>query len=453
MEAISLREYTGMLRVAVATRPELRDRWVTAELSDVAVRGGHCYLELVEKNQAGQTMARIRGTIWQSVYCSLREKFIRVTGRELGGGIKLLVRGSASYHEVFGVSFNVTDIDPSYTLGDMERVRREILAALAREGVINRNRSLPVPVAPQRIAVVSASGAAGYGDFINQLAHNPYGIKFYTRLFAAVMQGERTSASVRAALEEVEMTIDLWDCVVIIRGGGSSSDLNGFDDLDLAREVALFPLPVIVGIGHERDRTVLDEIANVRVKTPTAAAEWLVSSCAGVLSRIMELCRNVVTGTSMRLNEAVKHTLMLQSQLQSVAGAGVRTASSRLASAESLLPQLVMRQMERSAARLNSMAALIPGVGRSRIAAARGTLDFLSGSVPGAVSAALDRAVRHLGNLEGIVGVLNPENTLKRGYTLTLRGASIVRNSESLSEGEEIVTRFADGEVRSTVMK
>ena len=268
-EAYTLRQLTENITAVIQRAPSLQNVWVVAELSDLRVVGGQCYTELVEKDAAGNDVANIRATCWASVFFPVRGRFLQATGRELASGLKVMLRGSVAHHPKFGLTFNIFDIDPSYTLGDIERVRREILYKLHYEGILGFNKSLTLPTLVRRVAVISAAGAAGYGDFINQLDSNRYGFKFYPFLFGAVMQGAGTAPSVLAALERVEQTIDLWDCVVIVRGGGSTTDLTGFDNYELARRVATFPLPVIVGIGHERDRNVLDEIACVRCKTPT----------------------------------------------------------------------------------------------------------------------------------------------------------------------------------------
>ena len=265
--AISLVEFNrrigGLLHDASVQRC-----WVVAETSDVRQSGGHCYLELVQKDaQTGQTLARMRGIVWASVYARLRCEFERATGQPFASGMNVMVEVSANFHEQYGLSVVITGINPTYTLGDMARQRLEILNRLRSEGIIDMNKQLPWDDVAQRVAVISAAGAAGYGDFMNQLHNNPSGIKFYTCLFPAVMQGQSTVTSVIAALERINDYADLFDCVVIIRGGGSTSDLNSFDNYDLAANVAQFPLPVICGIGHDRDNTVVDSVASVRVKT------------------------------------------------------------------------------------------------------------------------------------------------------------------------------------------
>lgn len=261
--------------------------WVVAELSDLRVNHGHCYLELMEKHPStGAILARMRAVIWANVFPRINADFLSTTGQRLASGIKVMVCGTVNYHPAFGMSFVISAIDPAFTMGEAERRRREILRKLQIEGVLELNRSIEWPDVPNRIAIISAPGAAGYGDFIHQLYTNPSGLRFHTQLFPAVMQGERTSPSVIAALDSIAAGMDEFDCVVIIRGGGATSDLLAFDDYELAANIAQFPLPVVIGIGHERDTTVLDYVANMRVKTPTAAAEWLIARGENALAAL-----------------------------------------------------------------------------------------------------------------------------------------------------------------------
>ena len=253
--------------------------WVQAELSDVRSNySGHCYLEFVQKEPRGNNLiAKARGTIWSNVYRLLKPYFEEETGQAFVAGIKVMVKVAVEFHELYGYSLTVQDIDPTYTLGDMARRRREILKQLEEEGVLTLNKELEIPLLAQRIAVISSATAAGYGDFCNQLEQNPYGFVFYPRLFPAIMQGERVEQSVITALDAIHACRDDWDVVVIIRGGGATSDLSGFDTYELAANCAQFPIPIITGIGHERDDTVLDCVSHTRVKTPTAAAEYLIN--------------------------------------------------------------------------------------------------------------------------------------------------------------------------------
>lgn len=283
---LTLSALNAMVRDAIEmSMPD--EYWVQAELASVRENNGHCYMELVEKDDATHTpIAQARACCWRQIWHRVGETFVSVTGQPLSPGMKVLVRVRASFHEAFGFSWIVTDIDPTFTVGDMARRRQEIIRILTEEGVVDLNKTLPIPHFAQRIAVISSATAAGYGDFCNQLYDNDYGLHFEITLFAATMQGEQVEASVISALDAINARCDDFDVVVIIRGGGSTADLSGFDTLALAENVANFPLPVITGIGHDRDQSVLDIIACVSVKTPTAAAAFLIDNLAQTLERI-----------------------------------------------------------------------------------------------------------------------------------------------------------------------
>ena len=301
-QALSLYELNGLIKRSIRScMPDTY--WVQAELSDVRSNySGHCYLEFVQKDVAGNNLiAKARGTIWSNIYKMLKPYFEQETGQPFVSGIKVLVQVSVEFHELYGYSLTVLDIDPTYTVGDMARKRREILRQLEEEGVIDLNKELEMPMLPQRIAVISSATAAGYGDFCNQLQNNPRGYGFHTELFPAIMQGERVEESVLSALDAINNRIDEFDAVVIIRGGGATSDLTGFDTYLLAASCAQFPLPIITGIGHERDDTVLDRVAHTRVKTPTAAAEYLIVCMDEVADRLNDLAYRLQSGVRNRL--------------------------------------------------------------------------------------------------------------------------------------------------------
>lgn len=427
---LTLTQYTQMIGDAVRSYPGLQQAWVMAELSDVRTSGGHCYMELIEKNDAGVTVAKLRATIWQSYFLRLNAKFLSTTGRNIGSGMKVLVRGSATHHSVYGLSFNITDIDPSYTIGDMERLRREILARLQKEGILEANKSLVMTLPPQRIAVISAQGAAGYGDFMNQLVGNTEGYQFYAKLFPAVMQGDSTSASVRAALQQIEMTIDLWDCVVIIRGGGATTDLNGFDDYELAKAVALFPLPIIVGIGHERDRTVLDDIAHTRVKTPTAAAAFLFESADKAWKDCLDRGRFVVRYAT-----------------EKVAG-----EQRRLSNAATLVPTIARSAVEKARQKINAATSLLGVVARKNCEMSLLKLSRVSDVLKSESSRHLNRQSDKLKHIEIMVSTLSPEATLRRGYSITRVNGKAVSDVSNVALGAEVVTQLHQGTLHSKVI-
>lgn len=268
---------------------ELNDTyWVRAEIASLTERG-HCYMELVEKAKNNAIAAKLRATCWQHVYHLLSAYFANETGQTLAVGMQVLLQVEVSFHAVYGLSLNVVGIDPTFTLGDLARQRQLTIQRLQEDGVMDLQRSLPLPLLPRRVAVISAADAAGYGDFCHQLQSNSGGFRFHTQLFPAVMQGEQSPASIIAALQQIAATTDLYDLVVIVRGGGATTDLRNFDDYSLAFHCANFPLPIIAGIGHTRDVSVVDMVVHTSVKTPTAAAEWLIAAMQAQADRLGEL--------------------------------------------------------------------------------------------------------------------------------------------------------------------
>ena len=292
-ERYTLQLLNALVREAIEI--ELPDEyWVEAELSECRESRGHCYMELVEKDETSNTpIARASAKCWKQTWAMLQPYFERTTGQSLRAGMKVLLKVYAQFHEAFGFSWIVTDIDPTFTLGDMAQRRQAIIRKLKEEGVFDLQRELTIPRFCQRIAVISAETAAGYGDFCRQLTENEYGLQFEPTLFPAIMQGEQVEQSVIAALNSIHEQINDFDIVVIIRGGGSTSDMSGFDTLALAENVANFPLPIITGIGHDRDECVLDMVSNMRVKTPTAAAAFLISHLADTLQHVNDLQQRI----------------------------------------------------------------------------------------------------------------------------------------------------------------
>ena len=427
--AISLLEFNRRIG-RLMQNADVQRCWVVAETSDVRQSGGHCYLELVQKHPtSGQTLAKMRAIIWANRFLPLRHKFEAATGQAFGNGLNVMVEVSANFHEQYGLSIVISDINPTYTLGDMARQRLEILNRLKREGIIDLNKQLDWCDVPQRIAVISASGAAGYGDFMNQLHNNTAGLQFYTCLFPAVMQGVSTVPSVIAALERIAENADLFDGVVIIRGGGSTSDLNSFDNYDLAANIAQFPLPVISGIGHERDNTVVDSVANIRVKTPTAAAEWLIARGLDALDRVNSLSDRIVELASQIVSDARKQIDYFTSSI----------------------PLMAENIVVRNNARLQQLAAAIPMSAARRLEAAGKDLSFTSQRIAMASRQCLEKERQRMASLEKQVELLSPERVLRRGYSLTLKDGHAVTSAEQLHSGDRLTTRLAHGEIDSVV--
>lgn len=404
--------------------------WVEAEISDLHEGNGHCYIDLVEKDGRGNTpVARASAKCWRSTWAVVRPHFERVTGQPLHRGMKVLLCVYAQFHENYGFSWIVTDIDPTYTLGDMARKRREIVAELKRQGVFTLNKELEIPLFAQRIAVISSPTAAGYGDFSRQLQNNGYGFAFHTELFEAVMQGERVEQSVISALDSINQRCDEFDCVVIIRGGGATSDMSGFDTLRLAENVANFPLPVITGIGHDRDESVLDMISCVRVKTPTAAAAFLVDRLKGVAD-ILDNAYIRVVGCVTSAMDAEK---------------------ARLASLSDRVPLLfgVIRLKQETL--LARLAARSEVAVRRRLQLSAHHVDMLERQLKPSLQRIFINNSHRLDMLQQRLKALDPDILLARGYSITMHNGRAVTDATSLKAGDEIVTRLAKGEVKSVV--
>ncbi len=408
MDALSLYDLNTLVKRGLEQCfPEVY--WVEAELSDVRTNSsGHCYVEFVQKDlRTNNLIAKAKGTIWANVFRLLKPYFEETTGQTFVAGIKVLVQVMVSFHELYGYSLVVQDINPSYTLGDMARKRREILKQLEADGVINLNKELDMPVLPQRIAVVSSSTAAGYGDFSDQLLHNPKGFYFQIELFPALMQGDRVENSILGALERILDRIADFDVVVIIRGGGATSDLSGFDTYLLAAACAQFPLPIITGIGHERDDTVLDSVAHVRVKTPTAAAEYLIHC----------------------VQEAADKLDLLTGSLYDRSLSRLGAENQRLQFLRSRIPALVINRISQS------------------------KLDLLTIRRDISQSIALSFAKRrhHLELLSQRLVDVSPQKQLARGYSITLKDGKVVKDITDLKAGDRITTHLMHGKFASRV--
>lgn len=398
--------------------------WVTAEIVEARPGpGGHFYGELGQRDERTENfIAKARFNIWARNYQMLRLRFERETGETLRSGLKLLLLVKVTFHELYGYSLNVLDVDPSYTIGDMARRRQEILRRIEKEGILNDNKTLPLPMCMQRVAIISSDNAAGYGDFCDQLLNNDYGLHFYLQLFPAAMQGARVEESILAALEGIlsfqesvlqcspsgELEGGFFDCVVIIRGGGATSDLSDFDSYNLASAIAQFPLPVFVGIGHERDETVLDYVAHTALKTPTAVAAFIIDHQAQQLVLIDELGQRITNTARNRLHQE----------------------NVRISRFATFFPLAFARLKERHLARLQMLH------------------QRLSSSIPHR----LERERHRIDLFEQRFKGLDPDLLLKRGYTITTCNGKIVRSPQDVRHGDTIVTRTEGGEITSIIL-
>ena len=427
MQALTLLELNSLVRQVIESTMS-REYWVEAELSECRESRGHCYMELVQKEEPGNTpIARAQAKCWRTVWTVVRPHFEHITHQAMRAGMKVRLKVYAQFHEAYGFSWIVTDIDPTFTLGDMARRRQEIIQQLKQEGVFDLQRDLSLPLFCQRIAVVSSESAAGYGDFCQQLNDSPF--CFHTQLFPAIMQGEQVEPSIIGALNNIYLQADDFDVVVIIRGGGATADMSGFDTLALAENVAQFPLPIITGIGHDRDECVLDMVSHLRVKTPTAAAALLIERLQKVLERIEtaeeRLLHHVQTVVEMerlrltRLSERIPVLFTLVSTRQQ---ARIDTLSQRFYAA-------VAQRLEREQARFPVMLTQMTAAIERRLLKERHRLELY----------------------EQQAASLDPALLLKRGYSITLHQGKAVTNASQLHQGDEIVTRLSEGSVSSIV--
>ena len=429
MKALSLFELNNLVREVISTAFD-NEYWVEAELSELREVRGHCYMELIQKELFSNTpVAKASAKCWKNKWQTLRPKFEKVSGQHLHVGLKVMLKVYPDFHEAYGFSWIVTDINPEFTMGDMMRKRQEIVRRLKEEGVFDLQKELRLPMFASRIAVISSETAAGYGDFCNQLETNEYGFKFHIELFQTVMQGGQVEPGIISALDRINGREEEFDAVVIIRGGGATADLSGFDTLELAENVANFPLPVITGIGHERDESVLDMVAFLRVKTPTAAASFLIDQLAATLARVENAQRTLAEGVRRKLE----------------------TEKMRLRHFGSHIPVLFSLVRTKQEARLDALFhRLAERMGESLHRSAF-HLDALMQQALPPLHLRLSEASHRLEMLDQRVRLLDPSLLLKRGYSITLHNGRAVRSAGELKVGDVITTRFAEGEIESKV--
>ena len=379
-------------------------QWIVCELAKVSWNRGHCYLELVETGSTGAVVAKARGTIWASKAMVLNNVFKLGTGDDLRDGIKVMLYVHVQFSPVFGMSLNVLNLDPSYTLGDMEAKKQATLAKLAQEDLLERNKELEVPALPYRIAIVSADGAAGYGDFLKHLKDS--GVDFEIELFEAAMQGESAPESIASAFERIEERAGDFDAVAFIRGGGSNLDLACFDDYLIARSIAMCSLPVISGIGHERDNHICDEVASVRVKTPTGAADFIIGRFADAFESLQDVSSRLFAGVEDALSDCEDVLERLSSRFSSSLRNYTEVRGEKLSNLRFRLEKAAQGNIDERLHSLDRMLTLLQGADPSRI--------------------------------------------LDRGYGIVTIGGQKVTDISSVAEGARLVIMMKDGKVSLT---
>lgn len=429
--ALTLYELNSLV-VELIDKVMLSSYWVEAEIADARESKGHLYLELIEKDESTNIpIARASAKCWRSSWLMIGPHFERVAGVKLRAGLQIMIQVHAQFHAQYGFSWIIDDINPEYTMGSMARKRNEIIAQLKSEGVFELQRELCLPLFAQRIAVISSASAAGYGDFCNQLQHNEYGFRFQMQLFQAFMQGEQVEQSIVAALNLISTKEDDFDCVVIIRGGGATADLSGFDTLVLAENVANFPLPVITGIGHERDESILDMVAHTRVKTPTAAAAFLIDHLAATLNRIEQAQISIQRMVEHRIQHEKLHLQQLSTHIPILFSMVKNRENARLDDYWHALLQRVMLHLQQSKMRVELLSNKVIPATTNKLMAEQHKLQLLEQRVDG----------------------VNPERMLRLGYSLTYKNGYVLRNVNEVKAGDEITTRLEGGIITSVVKK
>ncbi len=428
--------------------------WVVGEISEIReVRNGHCYLELIEKDEkTEQIVAKSRANIWAYTYRMIKPYFLSATGQNLESGMKVMVRVSVDFQEVYGFSLNVRDVDPTYTLGDMAQKKQAILNKLSEEGVLNMNKELDIPVVPQKIAVISSPTAAGYEDFCNQLNNNPNGYHFYIKLFPAIMQGDQTEESVTSALDRIYEYEDLFDLVVIIRGGGSTSDLMCFDNYWIAYNIAQFPLPVFSGIGHERDETVVDFVAHTRLKTPTAVAEHIIELVADFDGRL-EYLKDAVINTTRDIISEHKSTFQHASaRFKPIVNSAIAVEKNKMDKLIRQLSHSSIRFIEHQKNKLHHSCQDLKLVSQKSINDQKRWMNQMPERLAGRIKYFISHQQNQLDLWTKTTQLLDPENILKKGYSITYLNGKAVKNVEEVKAGDVISTKLADGNIESKVM-
>ncbi|MFM7024127.1 MAG: exodeoxyribonuclease VII large subunit [Flavobacteriales bacterium] len=430
----------------------MQQLWVVAEIASMNVNqgSGHCYLELVEKNEK-TLLAKMRANIWSFKLQGILNKFFQVTGSPLQQGMKTLLLVEVQYHAVYGISLNVVGVDPSYSLGELARKKREIIDRLEQEGLMEKNRLLDFPLVPQRIALISSETAAGYEDFINQLNNNLFGYHLELKLFPAVMQGDKTVPSVLNALGKIAARQDAFDVVVITRGGGSSVELSAFDSYDLGKAIALFPLPVLTGIGHERDESIADMVAHKKLKTPTAVAEYLI----GCFSAFDEM----LIDAKFRLKDLLQQKLLCENNRIKDASNLITRKSQSFINHQKMQLTGLTRDLQESATRYLDKNKLLLLNRKQKVSVETSRLlkerEYQIKSLHQQLDAKSAIFLRyHLHKIQLIgekVKLLDPAHVIARGYTLTYLSGKVVKSIQELKEGEQITTQFKDGKVQSKI--
>ncbi len=452
-EKLSLTELQFIIRDSLyMSLPDMY--WVIAEISELNEnQAGHCYLELIEKQTDDKNIrSRARGIIWSSRYRFLKSLFENMTGETLRSGIKVLIKVKVEYHEIYGLSLIITDIDPSFTIGEMAIKKQLIIKQLEQEGVFSMNKELDFPLFPRRIAIISSRNAAGYTDFINHLRQNSYGYIFYTAFFESAMQGDETEQGIIKSLDKIGENYIMFDLVVIIRGGGSQTDLSWFDNYNIAYYITQFPLPIITGIGHDKDLSVTDMVAYLALKTPTAVADYIIDSVVRVESHLAEMSseiRNLSQHIVEKNKNRVESSKMRLLPLSRIMVSGIKDKlSDEIIAIINIGKKYIYKAGTISATQRSELVS----AAKSFSAAKRLYIEEMHRRLNILTLSNLSSRNGKVTSLENTLNILNPENVLLRGYTITSLNGRILKKSDKIKKEDLIDTQFADGRVKSKVV-
>lgn len=445
---LSLSQLNGMIREAIEMN-FLDEVWLVAEIAELRVAGaGHCYLDLVEKRE-NRIVARMRANIWKFQYDRIASCFFSATGSTLQKGMKVLFSVSVSFHEQYGVSLVVKNIDPNYSLGDLERKKKEIIKKLTQEKLINKNSAIDLELVPKRIAIISSESAAGYGDFMNQLNNNSGGYLFETKLFHSTMQGNAVEQSIIRSLSEIAK--EDFDCVVIIRGGGASLDLAGFDNYNLGVAIAKFTLPILTGIGHERDETIADLVSHTKLKTPTAVAEFLIEKMQsfeeyyiGLKEALVYFSREKITQNKVAIRE-LSHVAKIETQKI------IERNKVRLVQIKSELPLTIEAFLKCQKQNLNNSAQGVSVSKSALINEQNKKLSKLASSLKLTSNNILKEQVSNLKLIEKTIKLIHPDNVLKRGYAMIFKDGNVFTSIKDLEKDDEVEIKLRDGIKKSKI--
>ncbi len=427
--------------------------WVIAEISELTINySGHCYLELIQKDdKTDKLVARMRAIIWSNTFRRLQPYFESTTGRPFSEGIQVMVRVVVEFHEVYGLSLNIVDIEPTYTVGELQIRKQKILEKLAEQGVLEMNRELEHPFILNRIAVISSKTAAGLGDFMDQLHNNPYGFKFYPKLFPAIMQGNEAEGSIIRQLDFINNHANLFDAVVIIRGGGASADLECFNSYWLAYNVAQFPIPVFTGIGHEQDDTVLDIVANTRLKTPTAVAEFLIDSLNVVYNDLLETQQGIIENVQDKLSISKNRLTTAAFNLFKLYNKTITKENSSLKQMAFDLSATIKQKLHTQHKTLERAPGRVQIATKSKINAMEYALKNSKSNLISQLKVSLLNEKHNISKADEIIKLTDPKNVLRLGYSITRKDGKSIKDASLLEKGDVIETELYKGKKRSTI--